>query len=54
VLFAWVMLGELPSGGLQLIGGALIMVGIALVRIDEMHPWNGFGCGLQRVSRRRG
>src|SRR5450631_2479971 len=37
VLFAWLMLGELP-GGLQLVGGALIMVGIALVRIDEMRP----------------
>jgi drug/metabolite transporter (DMT)-like permease len=37
VLFAWLMLGELPSG-LQLVGGALIMVGIALVRIDEMRP----------------
>jgi drug/metabolite transporter (DMT)-like permease len=37
VLFAWLLLGELPSG-LQLMGGALIMVGIALVRIDEMRP----------------
>lgn len=37
VLFAWLMLGELPSG-LQLTGGALIVVGIALVRIDEMRP----------------
>jgi drug/metabolite transporter (DMT)-like permease len=37
VLFAWLMLGELPSG-LQLVGGALIMVGIALVRIDEVRP----------------
>jgi len=37
VLFAWLMLGELPSG-LQLMGGALILVGIALVRIDEMRP----------------
>ena len=35
VLLAWLMLGELPSG-LQLVGGALIMVGIALVRIDQM------------------
>lgn len=37
VLFAWLMLGELPSG-LQLVGGALIVVGIALVRIDEIRP----------------
>jgi len=37
VLFAWLMLGELPSG-VQLVSGALIMAGIALVRIDEMRP----------------
>jgi len=37
VLFAWLMLGELPNG-LQLTGGALILFGIALVRIDEMRP----------------
>ena len=37
VLFAWLLLGELPTG-LQLAGGALIMVGIALVRIDELRP----------------
>jgi drug/metabolite transporter (DMT)-like permease len=37
VLFAWLMLGELPNG-LQLVGGALILVGIAMVRIDEMRP----------------
>jgi drug/metabolite transporter (DMT)-like permease len=37
VLFAWLLLGELPTG-LQLGGGALIMVGIALVRLDELRP----------------
>jgi len=37
VLFAWLLLGELPTG-LQLAGGALIMVGIALVRVDELRP----------------
>jgi drug/metabolite transporter (DMT)-like permease len=37
VLFAWLLLGELPSG-LQLVGGVLILVGIALVRVDEMRP----------------
>lgn len=37
VLFAWLLLGELPTG-LQLAGGALILAGIALVRIDEMRP----------------
>lgn len=37
VLFAWLMLNELPTG-LQLGGGALIVIGIALVRIDELSP----------------
>jgi drug/metabolite transporter (DMT)-like permease len=37
VLFAWLLLDELPTG-LQLGGGALIVIGIALVRIDELRP----------------
>ncbi len=35
VLFAWVLLGQLPTG-LQLVGGLLIVAGVALVRIDEL------------------
>ncbi len=35
VLFAWLLLGQLPSG-LQLIGGAFIVGGVTLVRVDEM------------------
>ncbi|MFU8854288.1 EamA family transporter [Micromonospora sp. SL1-18] len=35
VLIAWLVLGELPSG-VQLLGGALIVVGVALVRLDEL------------------
>ncbi len=35
VLFAWLLLGQLPTV-IQLIGGALIVAGVALVRIDEM------------------
>jgi drug/metabolite transporter (DMT)-like permease len=34
VLFAWVFLGQLPTV-IQLIGGALIIAGVALVRMDE-------------------
>jgi drug/metabolite transporter (DMT)-like permease len=34
VLFAWLFLGQLPTG-MQLIGGILIIVGVALVRMDE-------------------
>jgi len=35
VLIAWLLLGQLPTA-VQLAGGALIVAGIALVRIDEM------------------
>jgi drug/metabolite transporter (DMT)-like permease len=35
VLFAWLLLGQLP-GRIQLVGGVLIVAGIALVRIDEL------------------
>jgi drug/metabolite transporter (DMT)-like permease len=35
VLFAWLLLGQLP-GGMQVAGGVLIVVGVALVRIDEL------------------
>ena len=35
VLVAWLLLDELP-GLLQLAGGALIVSGIALVRLDEL------------------
>jgi drug/metabolite transporter (DMT)-like permease len=35
VLIAWLLLGQLPTA-LQLAGGALILAGITLVRIDEL------------------
>lgn len=35
VLVAWAVLGELPTL-IQLVGGALILAGVALVRIDEL------------------
>ncbi|MGC5029157.1 EamA family transporter [Micromonospora sp. DT229] len=35
VLIAWLVLGELPTV-VQLLGGALIVAGVALVRIDEL------------------
>lgn len=35
VLIAWLFLGELP-GVVQLLGGALIVAGVALVRLDEL------------------
>ncbi|MCM0674480.1 DMT family transporter [Micromonospora phytophila] len=35
VLIAWLVLGELPNA-VQLLGGALIVAGVALVRVDEL------------------
>lgn len=35
ILVAWLMLGELPAP-IQLAGGALIVAGVALVRLDEL------------------
>jgi drug/metabolite transporter (DMT)-like permease len=40
VLVAWLLLGQLPSG-VQLAGGALIVAGIALVRLDELRAPSG-------------
>lgn len=34
-VFAWLLLGELPVA-IQLVGGSLVLAGIALVRIDEL------------------
>jgi drug/metabolite transporter (DMT)-like permease len=34
VLYAWALLGQLPSLT-QFLGGALILAGVALVKIDE-------------------
>jgi drug/metabolite transporter (DMT)-like permease len=35
VIFAWVLLGQVPTG-LQCAGGAFILAGVAVVRIDEL------------------
>lgn len=37
ILIAWLVLGELPTVS-QLVGGVLIVAGVALVRIDELRP----------------
>ena len=37
VVFAWLLLGQ-QLDGVQLVGGALVLSGIALVRLDEMRP----------------
>jgi drug/metabolite transporter (DMT)-like permease len=35
ILFAWLLLGQLPSA-VQFLGGAFILTGVALVRVDEL------------------
>jgi drug/metabolite transporter (DMT)-like permease len=35
VLFAWLLLGQLPRGA-QFVGGVFILAGVALVRVDEL------------------
>ncbi len=35
VLFAWLLLGQLPTGS-QLLGGLFIIAGVTLVRVDEL------------------
>lgn len=42
VLVAWLVLAELPTV-IQLLGGALIVAGVALVRLDELRPARGKG-----------
>ncbi|MDI5943800.1 EamA family transporter, partial [Micromonospora sp. DH15] len=42
VLIAWLVLGELPTV-VQLLGGALIVAGVALVRIDELREARALG-----------
>jgi len=50
VLFAWLLLSQLPTV-LQFLGGAFILAGVALVRLDELH---GPGDVVQEGQRRRG
>ena len=35
IAFAWLLLGQLPSA-MQFLGGAFILAGVALVRVDEL------------------
>src|SRR5690606_37804267 len=37
ILFAWLVLGELPTL-VQFFGGVLILAGVTLVRVDELRP----------------
>ena len=49
VLFAWLLLGQLP-GRMQLFGGALIVAGVALVRIDELRSPSGAEASTSELS----
>jgi drug/metabolite transporter (DMT)-like permease len=40
VLFAWLLLGQAPTA-IQFVGGALIIAGVAIVRIDELSAPSG-------------
>ncbi len=35
IVFAWLLLGQLPTG-MQILGGAFILAGVTLVRLDEL------------------
>jgi drug/metabolite transporter (DMT)-like permease len=50
VLFAWLLLGEVPTA-LQLLGGALILAGVALVRIDEFRSGTGVPAKPRVIAR---
>jgi len=49
VLFAWLLLNQLPSG-MQFLGGAFIITGVALVRVDELRGAPGPGKQLHDVA----
>jgi drug/metabolite transporter (DMT)-like permease len=40
ILFAWLLLGQLPSA-VQFLGGAFILGGVVMVRLDELRPAPG-------------
>ncbi|MCA1657222.1 MAG: DMT family transporter, partial [Actinobacteria bacterium] len=48
VVLAWLLLGQVPAA-VQFVGGALIVLGVALVRVDELR-----GVGPASASGRRG
>lgn len=49
VLIAWLVLGELPTV-VQLLGGALIVAGVALVRVDELRAARAPGRSTARPA----
>ncbi len=50
IVFAWLLLGQLPSA-IQFLGGAFILAGVALVRVDELRGPDDI---VQETQRGRG
>jgi drug/metabolite transporter (DMT)-like permease len=51
IVFAWLLLNQLPTS-LQLLGGAFIVAGVTLVRIDELNPGSVEVAPTQPVTER--
>ena len=49
ILFAWLLLGQLPSA-IQFLGGAFILAGVVMVRLDELRPPHGPTGRARRAS----
>jgi drug/metabolite transporter (DMT)-like permease len=47
ILFAWLLLGQLPSA-IQFLGGAFILGGVVMVRLDELRPSPGPASSARR------
>jgi drug/metabolite transporter (DMT)-like permease len=50
ILFAWVLLGQLPTA-MQIVGGVFILAGVALVRLDELGAAPPAGSGSGQLDR---
>jgi drug/metabolite transporter (DMT)-like permease len=49
ILFAWLLLGQLPTA-MQIVGGVFILAGVALVRLDELAAPRATGDGAAEID----
>jgi len=49
ILFAWLLLGQLPTA-MQIVGGVFILAGVALVRLDELAAPRATGNGEAEID----
>jgi drug/metabolite transporter (DMT)-like permease len=49
ILFAWLLLGQLPTA-MQILGGVFILAGVALVRLDELGAAQPAGSGEGQID----